>query len=668
MALLRPARASALLLALLAACAATASGYYLPGTFPQAYDVGAKLQAEVNSVTSYTTEFSYDYYSLPFCKPVEGVKKSQRNLNIGTLLMGQKIQNSPYNFTLMKDQRNVEVCKQGYYGPLSKAEVESLTDMIKNNYRIKMILDNLPVTTQDLDDPTAENNVITGFELGYEANGDFFVNNHLVFTILVHPVDSILSENAKMFEAANLDFGGKRRHLLESGVGQTYYTVVGFEVRACSDSASPGSRAGASMVCMDSVKSGVIEGTGLKIEEGASITYTYDVVWQVSETKWASRWDAYLKMPRGQVHWFSIINSLVVALVLTGVVMIILLRTVRRDLMKYEEIVGDTEAEFKEEFGWKLVMGDVFRAPPATMHLCVQVGTGIQILLCALVTILFAALGFLSPASRGALLSTCIGMYILLSGMAGYSAVYINGMIAQSHTRWPTAAMRTSLYFPGITMLMLTVLNIMLHKTGTVGAIPLKAYFMILGLWGLVSIPLCLFGGYIASKQAISPYPVRTNQIPRQVPRQKIPGIVFSLGSGLLVFGNIFIVLYFTMTSMWQGYFYYLFGFVFFSAVLTCVITAQVSVVATYLQLCNEDYQWWWQSFYRGGAVAYFVAAYAITFMISSLNNMHGGLSIVVYLTYMGMFCYTLYILLGTVGFLASYYFTFKIFASVKSD
>lgn len=254
--------------------------------------------------------------------------------------------------------------------------------------------------------------------------------------------------------------------------------------------------------------------------------------------------------------------------------------------------MGDTEAEFKEEFGWKLVMGDVFRAPPATMHLCVQVGTGIQILLCALVTILFAALGFLSPASRGALLSTCIGMYILLSGMAGYSAgdafsfspatlasrqtdacmrlqaaglltplpvllfaypaVYINGMIAQSHTRWPTAAMRTSLYFPGITMLMLTVLNIMLHKTGTVGAIPLKAYFMILGLWGLVSIPLCLFGGYIASKQAISPYPVRTNQIPRQVPRQKIPGIVFSLGSGLLVFGNIFIVLYFTMTSMWQ--------------------------------------------------------------------------------------------------------------------
>mmetsp|Transcript_31146 Transcript_31146/g.55819 ORF Transcript_31146/g.55819 Transcript_31146/m.55819 type:complete len:120 (-) Transcript_31146:132-491(-) len=119
---------------------------------------------------------------------------------------------------------------------------------------------------------------------------------------------------------------------------------------------------------------------------------------------------------------------------------------------------------------------------------------------------------------------------------------------------------------------------------------------------------------------------------------------------------------------MWQGYFYYLFGFVLFSAILTCVITAQVSVVATYLQLCNEDYQWWWQSFYRGGSVACFVGTYAVTFLISSLSNMHGSLSVLVYLCYMGLLCYTMYILLGTVGFLASYYFTLKIFASVKCD
>ena len=34
---------------------------------------------------------------------------------------------------------------------------------------------------------------------------------------------------------------------------------------------------------------------------GADIVYTYDVYWQDSKIKWASRWDAYLRMPGGKV-------------------------------------------------------------------------------------------------------------------------------------------------------------------------------------------------------------------------------------------------------------------------------------------------------------------------------------------------------------------------------
>lgn len=136
----------------------------------------------------------------------------------------------------------------------------------------------------------------------------------------------------------------------------------------------------------------------------------------------------------------------------------------------------------------------------------------------------------------------------------------MSGMIFQTHEKWVSISLRTCFFFPGITVLMLTILNMLLKHTGTSGAIPLGAYFMILGLWWLVSVPLCLLGGYIASKQEVFPYPVRTNQIPRQIPEQKVHSFVYFLGSGLLVFGNLFIVLYFTMSSMWQGYFYYLFG------------------------------------------------------------------------------------------------------------
>ena len=57
--------------------------------------------AEVNSVVSSETELPYNYYSLPFCKPAEGVRKSINSINPGTILMGSRIENSPYNFSML---------------------------------------------------------------------------------------------------------------------------------------------------------------------------------------------------------------------------------------------------------------------------------------------------------------------------------------------------------------------------------------------------------------------------------------------------------------------------------------------------------------------------------------------------------------------------------------
>ena len=45
----------------------------------------------------------------------------------------------------------------------------------------------------------------------------------------------------------------------------------------------------------------------------------------------ASRWDLYLYMGDDQIHWFSIINSLAIVLLLTGIVAMIMMRTLRRD-------------------------------------------------------------------------------------------------------------------------------------------------------------------------------------------------------------------------------------------------------------------------------------------------------------------------------------------------
>ena len=38
-----------------------------------------------------------------------------------------------------------------------------------------------------------------------------------------------------------------------------------------------------------------------------------------------------------QIHWFSIINSLAIVLLLTGIVAMIMMRTLRRDFNRYNE-------------------------------------------------------------------------------------------------------------------------------------------------------------------------------------------------------------------------------------------------------------------------------------------------------------------------------------------
>jgi len=106
-------------------------------------------------------------------------------------------------------------------------------------------------------------------------------------------------------------------------------------------------------------------------------------------------------MTDDQIHWFSIINSLMIVLFLTGMVAMIMMRTLHADFRRYREM--ETSEEAQEETGWKLVHGDVFRPPGFPMLLSVSVGSGVQVFAMGVITMMFAVLGFLSPANRGGL-------------------------------------------------------------------------------------------------------------------------------------------------------------------------------------------------------------------------------------------------------------------------
>ncbi|KAH7622077.1 putative Transmembrane 9 superfamily member 11 [Nannochloris sp. 'desiccata'] len=646
------------------------------------FRVGDPLYVETNSLVSSETEMPYDYYSMPFCKPENGVKRSSSSTNPGTILLGIRIENSPYNFSMMVESKTQPVCKGDEYPDhaapaLSKTSTKNLRDKIKNEYRVRLILDNLPITTYALEqDPES---VRPGFEVGYRTGPDqYFVNNHLMFKVLVHESNGQYSrlrqgeaelEAAAAAEASGRKFLAVKEPISVPGPGEKMYMVVGFEVVACSIKRSPG-QALKNIPCPSSYDDPGAP-TPQDVKEGSRIIYTYDVYWGTSDITWASRWDAYLKMPGGRVHWFSIMNSLMVVVVMSCIVAMIMMRTIRRDLQRYESLLVDgAPNQDAEESGWKMVSGDVFRTPSAALALAVHVGSGVQISASATVTLLFAALGFLSPASRGSLLTAALVMYLLMSAAAGFASVWLWGAVNRSYEGWHKACWRVACFFPGVTVALLTGLNLFLWGTGSSGAIPLGFFFSIIFLWLIVSIPLAYAGGVVASRREIINYPTRTNQIPRHIPAPhwaSHPAVLF-LAAGLLPFGTIFVELYFAMTSMWQGYFYYIFGFLFLVAALTVVITIEVSIVCTYVQLCAEDYLWWWKSFQRGGSVAVYILLYSVGFLFNTLHNLTGILPIVLYLSYTALMSWCMFLAMGTVGFLASYIFTVRVFEAVKAD
>ena len=117
------------------------------------------------------------------------------------------------------------------------------------------------------------------------------------------------------------------------------------------------------------------------------IPYSYSVKFKENnDIKWASRWDYILNsMPSPKIQWFSILNSLVIVLFLSGMVAMILLRTIHKDLAKYNSAQNGDDVE--EEFGWKLVHGDVFRPPSKSLLLSVFVGSGAQMLIMTALTL-----------------------------------------------------------------------------------------------------------------------------------------------------------------------------------------------------------------------------------------------------------------------------------------
>jgi len=627
-------------LAVLLAVAAPAAGFYLPGVAPSDFAKGDPLPVKVNKLTSIKTQLPYTYYSLPFCKPDTIVDSAE---NLGEVLRGDRIENSPYVFKMGEPKMCQIVCR----APITEKEAKELKEKIEDEYRVNMILDNLPlvvpVTRQDKNSIAYQGGYHVGAKGLYSGTKDekYFIHNHLSFTVKYHKDDNLEHSRIVGFEV--------NPHSVKHQVDDKW-NGVDTRLSTCDPHASK------FVINSDSPQ---------EVEVGKEIIFTYDVRFEESEIKWASRWDTYLLMTDDQIHWFSIVNSLMIVLFLSGMVAMIMLRTLYRDISRYNQL--ETQEEAQEETGWKLVHGDVFRPPTYSDLLCVYVGTGVQFFGMLVVTMIFAVLGFLSPSNRGGLMTAMLLVWVLMGLLAGYSSSRLYKMFKGSE--WKKITLQTAFLFPGVAFVIFFILNALIWGEKSSGAVPFTTMFALVLLWFGISVPLVFVGSYLGFKKPAMEPPVKTNKIPRQIPEQAwyMNPLFTILIGGVLPFGAVFIELFFILTSIWLHQFYYIFGFLFLVFVILIITCAEITIVLCYFQLCSEDYMWWWRSYLTSGSSALYLFLYAGFYFFTKLQ-ITKLVSGILYFGYMLLASYAFFVLTGTIGFCACFWFTRLIYSSVKID
>ncbi|XP_028760853.1 transmembrane 9 superfamily member 10-like [Neltuma alba] len=615
--------------------------FYLPGVAPQDFQKGDLLTVKVNKLTSTKTQLPYSYYSLPYCRPDHIVDSAE---NLGEVLRGDRIENSPYAFKMREPQMCSVVCRL----TLNAKTAKKFKEKIDDEYRVNMILDNLPLVVplrrpgQDESSKGYLHGFLVGLKGQYAGMKEekYFIHNHLSFVVKYHR--DPLTELSRIVGFEVKPFSVKHQYEGEWNENIRLTTCDPHAKKAVTNSETP-----------------------QEVEDKKEIILTYDVEFQESDIKWASRWDTYLLMADDQIHWFSIINSLLIVIFLSGMVAMIMLRTLYRDISTYNQLEIQDEAQ--EETGWKLVHGDVFRPPSYSDILCVYVGTGVQCFGMVLVTMIFAALGFLSPSNRGGLMTAMLLLWVSMGSFAGYSSARFYKLF--KGTDWKKISLKTAFMFPAIIFVIFFVLNALIWGEKSSGAVPFGTMSALVFLWFGISVPLVFIGGYMGFRKPVSEDPVKTNKIPRQIPAQTwyMNPVLSILVGGILPFGAVFIELFFILTSIWSHQFYYIFGFLFIVFLILLVSCAEITVVLCYFQLCSEDYHWWWRSYLTSGSSALYLFLYAAFYFFTKLE-ITKPVSGLLYFAYMLILSYAFFVLTGTIGFYACYYFIKLIYSSVKVD
>lgn len=621
------------------------SSILFPGAAPEEYQVGTPVDMVLDTVDSKQTGIPLLYYSLPVCEPDVTELPSRRRKNLGERLAGKAIsQRTPFEISVLKDVGCTVVCETVQF---RQRDVRRMQKLVQRQYKVNVSLDGLPLQIEKSSSGTVARGYPLGARLIDEAadTTEYVYHNHIKFKIMY-----------------NQDEAENPNHV----------RIVGFSASAVSIDHDPNNieatcspdkgvyNRKSTLLYLNILKK---HGTQLPV------TYTYEVSWIKSNQSWTDRWDIYLlgRVDDTSAHHMSLINSIMVVIFLGCVVAVILIRSLRRDISVYNDITVDMEDE-KDETGWKLVHGDVFR-PPSTypMALSVMVGSGCQIAASVLITLIMSQTKLINPMMKGRALSNIVMTYVLTGTVSGYVSARIFKFTGGKN--WKLNTIYTAAAFPGIVMCLFLTLNLFLTVYGSAKSVRIFTILAAFFLWLCVASPLVFVGSFIGFKRDPIEVPTRTNQIARVVPPTNafLGSPLCSFLVGAMPFSTICIEVYFLMGAIWLHQYYFLMGYLLIITVLVGITCSLLSIVMCYVRLCSEDHRWWWKAFADSASCGAWLFFYSIWFVVFRLN-FKGIMPIIVYFTYMTMMSVAVSLYCGATAFIFTLWFTKTIYSTVKLD
>ena len=644
---------------------------YLPGVPPKVYDEGDAIPVIANALDSVETLTPFDFYSLPFCEPEDGVMHKFENL--GQTLAGDVEDNTLFDIHMGHEIECQLLCTT----TLTSDQLALFAERIREDYYVNLDVDNLPAAKklvvftndkemhdviEDLSNPELSTQGEDSEDVLEEQ--EYYLERGFPLGIVDEDTDNVMLHNHWQFIISYNDEG----HIVEFEMMEQ---SVNHEMSEEGKASGCTGRGGM-----------VIEGpSGFDKVNSMDVSWTYSVSFVHSDTQWRHRWEPYLKIRNVRFHLMQLSMSILIVGCLGVAAGWLIMRALKRDIALFRSQnavaamgspTADSEPLTDSDGSWKSLSGDIFRRPKYPMLLAIIIGSGQQTMLMVLSSIFISAVGLASPAMHRSLINFCVFLFAVLGAVNGYESTrwyrYFQGQDSiKKHV------LKTALYFPAFNFAVFLFVDLVIWADSgaeATNAVPFGTFVVLIAIWSLISAPMVYIGAYYGNKAAPITVPCRTRRIKRVVPSKPwyLQKETMMLTTGMIVFASGYIEMSIILSAVWGHRMYFAFGFLLVTVLLMMFCSALLSILVVYVRLLCGDYNWWWISFFAPASSGAFMFLYSIHFLSTQLHVMVTWTSYAVYFGYMFLLSTAVAMMTGCVGFTAAFMMLRTIYRAIKSD